>query len=120
MNQPATKVLVIGYVWPEPRSSAASGHVMQILEVFLEQGWDITFSSPAGFGEQRADLTALGIREVPIELNNSIAESWANQAIVYERRGDKARAAKSFSHALSLDPKYEPAKQGLARTRGSS
>ena len=23
MNQPATKVLVIGYVWPEPRSSAA-------------------------------------------------------------------------------------------------
>ncbi|VVP69194.1 hypothetical protein PS918_00898 [Pseudomonas fluorescens] len=72
MNQPhSTKVLVIGYVWPEPRSSAASGHVMQILEAFLQQGWDITFSSPAGFGEQRADLTALGIREVPIELNNS-------------------------------------------------
>lgn len=68
---PATKVLVIGYVWPEPRSSAASGHVMQILETFLQQGWDITFSSPAGPGEHKADLTALGIREVPIELNNS-------------------------------------------------
>lgn len=27
MNQPATKVLVIGYVWPEPRSSAAGGHM---------------------------------------------------------------------------------------------
>ncbi len=67
----ATKVLVIGYVWPEPRSSAASGHVMQILETFLGQGWDITFSSPAGPGEQRADLLALGIREVPIELNDS-------------------------------------------------
>ncbi|KIF59870.1 glycosyltransferase [Pseudomonas fluorescens] len=66
-----TKVLVIGYVWPEPRSSAASGHVMQILETFLEQGWDITFSSPAGPGEHKADLSALGIREVPIELNNS-------------------------------------------------
>lgn len=72
MNQPrATKVLVIGYVWPEPRSSAASGHMMQILETFLQQGWDVTFSSPAGSGEHRADLTALGIREVPIELNNS-------------------------------------------------
>jgi hypothetical protein len=72
MIQPrATKVLVIGYVWPEPRSSAASGHVMQILDTFLQQGWDITFSSPAGTGEHRADLTALGIREVPIELNNS-------------------------------------------------
>lgn len=72
MSQPrATKVLVIGYVWPEPRSSAASGHVMQILETFLQQGWDITFSSPAGAGEHKADLAELGIREVPIELNNS-------------------------------------------------
>ncbi|PMU12076.1 MULTISPECIES: glycosyltransferase [unclassified Pseudomonas] len=72
MTQPhATKVLVIGYVWPEPRSSAAGGHMMQILETFLQQGWDITFSSPASSGEHRADLTVLGIREVPIELNNS-------------------------------------------------
>ncbi|MDR6607335.1 glycosyltransferase [Pseudomonas synxantha] len=72
MIQPrATKVLVIGYVWPEPRSSAAGGHMMQILESFLQQGWDITFSSPAGTGEHRADLAPLGIREVPIELNNS-------------------------------------------------
>jgi glycosyltransferase involved in cell wall biosynthesis len=72
MSQPrATKVLVIGYVWPEPRSSAAGGHMMQILEAFLQRGWDITFSSPASSGEHRADLTALGIGEVPIELNNS-------------------------------------------------
>jgi len=80
MSQPrATKVLVIGYVWPEPRSSAAGGHMMQILETFLEQGWDITFSSPAGTGEHRADLTALGIREVPIELNNSSFDSFISQ-----------------------------------------
>lgn len=70
-QSPATKVLVIGYVWPEPRSSAASGHVMQILDAFLTQGWDITFSSPASPGEHMADLSALGIRQVPIELNNS-------------------------------------------------
>ena len=67
----ATKVLVIGYVWPEPRSSAAGGYVMQLLGTFLQQGWDMTFSSPAGAGEHQEDLTALGIREVPIELNNS-------------------------------------------------
>ncbi|CDF95602.1 MULTISPECIES: glycosyltransferase [unclassified Pseudomonas] len=72
MSHPsALKVLVIGYVWPEPRSSAAGGHIMQILEAFLGQGWDITFSSPARPGENRADLVELGIREVPIELNNS-------------------------------------------------
>ncbi|MFS2198088.1 glycosyltransferase [Pseudomonas sp. Pseusp3] len=80
MNQPrATRVLVIGYVWPEPRSSAASGHVMQILEVFLQQGWDITFSSPASYGEQRADLTSRGIREVPIELNNSSFDTFISE-----------------------------------------
>lgn len=76
---PVTKVLVIGYVWPEPRSSAASGHVMQILETFLQQGWDITFSSPAGPGEHKADLTALGIREVPIELNNSSFDTFVSE-----------------------------------------
>ena len=77
-SQP-TKVLVIGYVWPEPRSSAASGHVMQILDTFLEQGWDITFSSPAGPGEHKADLSALGIREVAIELNNSSFDTFVSK-----------------------------------------
>jgi glycosyltransferase involved in cell wall biosynthesis len=80
MTQPvATKVLAIGYVWPEPRSSAAGGHMMQILESFLQHGWDITFSSPAGYGEQRADLAALGIREVPIELNNSSFDTFIRE-----------------------------------------
>ncbi|MCV2224079.1 glycosyltransferase [Pseudomonas mercuritolerans] len=76
-----TRVLVIGYVWPEPRSSAASGHVMQILETFLEQGWDITFSSPAGPGEHKADLVSLGIREVPIELNNSSFDTFISELV---------------------------------------
>src|SRR5471032_753167 len=79
MNQPATKVLVIGYVWPEPRSSAAGGHMMQILESFLAQGWDITFSSPAVTGEHKADLPALGIRECAIELNNSSFDEFIQQ-----------------------------------------
>jgi O-antigen biosynthesis protein len=79
MSQPATKVLVIGYVWPEPRSSAASGHVMQILETFLQEGWDITFSSPAGVGEHKADLAELGIREVSIELNHSSFDAFISE-----------------------------------------
>jgi glycosyltransferase involved in cell wall biosynthesis len=69
--QPPTRVLIIGYVWPEPRSSAASGHVMQLIQCFLEQGWRITFASPATEGEHKADLACLGIDEVSIELNNS-------------------------------------------------
>jgi len=66
-----TRVLIIGYVWPEPHSSAASGHIMQLIGCFLDQGWQITFASAASEGEHKADLTALGITEVAIELNNS-------------------------------------------------
>jgi hypothetical protein len=80
MNQShATKVLVIGYVWPEPRSSAAGGHMMQILDTFRQHGWSITFSSPARSGEHRADLTTLGIREVPIELNDSSFDTFITE-----------------------------------------
>jgi glycosyltransferase involved in cell wall biosynthesis len=67
----ASKLLVIGYVWPEPRSSAAGGHMMQLLECFLAHNWQITFASPATEGEHKAELAALGIDEQSIELNNS-------------------------------------------------
>jgi len=70
-SSPPTHVLIIGYVWPEPRSSAAGGHMMQLIECFLSQDWQITFSSPASEGEHKADLAALGIAEVSIELNSS-------------------------------------------------
>ena len=74
-----TRVLIIGYVWPEPRSSAAGGHMMQIIESFLQQGWHITFSSPAGIGEHKADLATLGIDEVSIALNNSSFDTFITE-----------------------------------------
>ncbi|RMR56514.1 Glycosyltransferase [Pseudomonas syringae pv. actinidiae] len=67
----STRVLIIGYVWPEPRSSAVSGHMMQLIQCFLEQDWQITFASPATEGEHRADLVSLGVKEVRIALNDS-------------------------------------------------
>lgn len=70
MQQPPIHVLIIGYVWPEPRSSAASGHVMQLIDCFLEQGWQVTFASAANEGEHKADLATLGIAEATIALNH--------------------------------------------------
>jgi len=75
----STRLLIIGYVWPEPRSSAAGGHMMQIIESALQAGWQITFSSPAGVGEHKADLAALGIDEVTIELNNSSFDAFVSE-----------------------------------------
>lgn len=44
---------------------------MQLIQCFLEQGWCITFASPATEGEHKADLASLGLDEVSIELNSS-------------------------------------------------
>ena len=79
MHRSPLKVLVIGYVWPEPRSSAAGGHMMQLLESFLAEGWHITFSSPASEGEHKADLASLGIAERSIELNNSSFDTFVSE-----------------------------------------
>ncbi|BFM15297.1 glycosyltransferase family 4 protein [Maricurvus nonylphenolicus] len=64
-------VLVIGYVWPEPASSAAGYRMLALLDTFIEQGWQVTFASPAEKSVHRIDLPARGIREESIQLNNS-------------------------------------------------
>lgn len=64
-------LLIIGYVWPEPKSSAAGSRMIQLIELFQKNQWYITFASPAKLGEHKTDLTSLGITEQQIELNNS-------------------------------------------------
>ena len=52
-----------------------------------------------------------------IQLDQKKAESWANQALVYERRGETQKAIRSYARAAQLDPNYGPARDGLARLR---
>lgn len=65
------QVLIIGYVWVESSSSAAGSRMLQLIEQFLQQGFKITFASPAQKSENASSLDSLGIDEVSIELNNS-------------------------------------------------
>ena len=53
--------------------------MMQLLECFLAQGWQITFASPAAEGEHRADLAVLGIREQRITLNCSSFDQFVRE-----------------------------------------
>ncbi|MCB5160666.1 glycosyltransferase [Marinomonas algarum] len=64
-------VLVIGYVWPEPNSSAAGSRMMQLLTCFHQQAWQVTFASPAQQTEHMADLTKLDISTENIVLNDA-------------------------------------------------
>lgn len=64
-------LLVIGYVWPEPNSSAAGSHMQSLLELFLDRGWQVTFASPAAKSAHGLCLESLGIASAQIELNNA-------------------------------------------------
>ncbi len=64
-------LLVIGYVWPEPKSSAAGSRMLELIELFLSQDWQVVFASAAALSEHRADLPSIGVQEKAIELNNS-------------------------------------------------
>ncbi|MCD0468357.1 glycosyltransferase [Flavobacterium sp. JAS] len=70
MNQ-TKKLLIIGFVWPEPNSSAAGGRMMQLISIFKQNGFEITFASPAMDSDFMADLSEFGIEKKSIELNNS-------------------------------------------------
>ena len=63
------KLLIIGYVWPEPNSSAAGSRMMQLIHFFQAQRYHITFASPAQQTEHMVDLRALNITVENINLN---------------------------------------------------
>ncbi|GAA0230577.1 glycosyltransferase [Marinomonas primoryensis] len=65
------RLLVIGYVWPEPNSSAAGSRMMQLLNCFYKNQWQISFASPAQQTDHMADLSTLGIQTEHIDLNNT-------------------------------------------------
>jgi len=63
------KLLIIGYVWPEPNSSAAGSRMMQLIHFFQAQNYHITFASPAQQTEHMVDLTSHDITVENIQLN---------------------------------------------------
>lgn len=65
------KLLIIGKVWPEPKSSAAGSRILQLIEVFLLDNYEITFTTPCGKSGNAFDLESIGVLQKLIELNNS-------------------------------------------------
>jgi len=65
------KLLIIGFVWPEPKSSAAGSRMMQLIHLFLSEGYQIIFASACAKSEKAFNLHSLGVTQTEIELNNS-------------------------------------------------
>jgi len=70
------KVLVIGYVWPEPNSSAAGSHMLATLRTYTAQGWQVEFATPAQPTDHMVDLAAEGISSKPIALNDDDVDDY--------------------------------------------
>ncbi|MGK0385172.1 MAG: hypothetical protein ACJAVL_001928, partial [Bacteroidia bacterium] len=64
-------LLIIGTVFPEPNSSAAGGRMLQLIELFQQQGWEITFASAAAESKFAVNLTAIGVKQVSVKMNCS-------------------------------------------------
>ncbi|MBA4317597.1 MAG: glycosyltransferase [Flavobacterium sp.] len=62
-------VLIIGFVWPEPNSSAAGERMVQLISIFKEQGFGVTFASPAMDSDYMIDLNSLEVVKKSITLN---------------------------------------------------
>lgn len=73
------KILIIGYVWPEPNSSAAGSRMMQLISVFLSQCWEVVFASPAQESVHKYPLEALGVHSCSIELNSDSFDTYVKE-----------------------------------------
>jgi len=65
------KLLIIGTVWPEPNSSAAGSRMIQLIELFQKQNWQVNFCSAAAHSEFMFDLESIGVIRHKVELNNN-------------------------------------------------
>lgn len=65
------KLLIIGFVWPEPNSSAAGSRMMQLIRLFLSKKFEIIYASPAKDSVHAEDLSDYKIQTQQISANNS-------------------------------------------------
>ncbi len=72
-------LLIIGFVWPEPKSSAAGSRMMQLIDIFQHHNYKITFASACVKTEHAFNLETIGIKQAIIELNNSSFDAFVKQ-----------------------------------------
>lgn len=84
-----TKLLILGTVFPEPNSSAAGGRMLQLIELFQQQDYEITFASAATDSEFAVDLSAIGVKQVSVKMNDSSFDDFVRelnpQVVLFDR-----------------------------------
>ncbi|WP_422351464.1 glycosyltransferase [Flagellimonas sp.] len=83
------KILIIGHVWPEPTTTAAGKRMLQLINAFLEFGYDVTFGCVAARTAFSLDLETIGVRQVAFQLNHASFDDFIQElrpsVVVFDR-----------------------------------
>ncbi len=83
------RALVIGKVWPEPGSSAAGRHMLEIMQSLLASDWQVTFATAATDDRYSFDLHKLSIATAQIAVNDDSFDHWLielnPQLVIFDR-----------------------------------
>ncbi|WP_445748894.1 glycosyltransferase [Polaribacter sp.] len=82
-------LLIIGTVWVAPNASAAGSRMLQLMEVFLQQNFHITFACATNKSAPFFSLETLGIDEVEIQLNDASFDEFVRklnpEIVIFDR-----------------------------------
>ncbi len=73
------KLLIIGFTWPEPLSTAAGTRMQQLIHFFIEQRYEVTFASTANTSTLSMDLASLGVKSQTILLNHDSFDDFVKE-----------------------------------------
>ena len=83
------KLLIIGSVWPEPTSSAAGSHMLEIIELFQSDDYEVTFACAASDSDFMFDLGSIKVNKALITLNcesfNSFVTELQPDIVLFDR-----------------------------------
>ncbi len=83
------KILIIGHTFPEPSTTAAGSRMLQLVELFVEENYQITFASTAAISEKTADLESQNISVKNILLNDASFDEFIKglnpQIVIFDR-----------------------------------
>ena len=75
----AKKVLIIGFVWPEPKSSAAGSRMIQLIDAFKTNDFEVIFASPCAKTDNAFNLNSIEVKPVEITLNSATFDDFVKK-----------------------------------------
>ena len=83
------KVLIIGFVWPEPNATAAGTRMLELIQFFLDAQYEVSFASAAKKSDLSLNLDELSVNTKDILLNDNSFDTYVQDLdpgiVVFDR-----------------------------------